>query len=218
MNKEKWARALDKEFIFHERNALRKNDNKWTDSSKKLLSGLGLDLKMEGKTILDAGCGSRLRTKELSDKNRIIGIDPLADKYKHLEFSDLSTVEYYSLGLEERVDHLSGIMDVALCLNVLDHCVNPRKVMKNVFDYLKPGGEFYLWTDLGHLDDIHEGNYSATHLEGMIVGAGFKVHRMTEGLDPYEFSTKNEPNDMRCGAPCAPGITCVCVYASKPDK
>jgi SAM-dependent methyltransferase len=218
MDKEKWMNALDREFTFHEKNKLRSDDEKWSEVSLKLLKGLGVDLAMESKTIIDAGCGSRLCTWALADRNNLVGIDPLIDRYIELPFSDLNTIEHYGVPLEEMVGSIEGTTDVVICLNVLDHCLDPARVLSNLYRYLKPGGEFYLWTDLGHLDDIHEGDYSKEQLRNMIEEAGFKINRMTEGIDPYDFAFTDEKNYRRCGAPCAPGVNCICVHARRPAR
>lgn len=208
MIKEKWDQAQSLEYKFHETDNLRKDDERWAGASRNLLLALGLDVEMTGKTILDLGCGSRLRTACLKEHNRVVGIDPLIDRYSDLEFSDVKSVEHYSVPAEEMVESLRGQVDHLVCLNVLDHCIEEEKVLDNVRAYLKPGGVFYLWTDIGHNDDMHESTMDADDIRFYLQKIGFAMDRYTVGVDVMKFSVRDVPDFKRCGQTCAPGRKC----------
>ena len=218
MDKNKWNNAKTLELEYHKNCEFRKNDLMWNSETKKLIEGLGIDLNISGKNILDIGCGSKLRTIHLIDKNMVIGIDPLAEEYKKLPFSNLNKIKVFSSKAEECVDELINKFDICLCLNVLDHCENPEIVIKRIYQYLKNNGLLYLWTDIGHNDSIHDGLMTVENLEKTIKSEGFIIKRMTSDIDPYNFSKTDVKDYYRCGTKCDEKVTCVVVYAEKQIK
>ena len=143
------------------------------------------------------------------------GIDPLADEFKKLPFSDLGKIRVFNAPAEKLLTELINQFDVCLCLNVLDHCHDPGAVIQNMYQYLRTPGLVYLWTDIGHGDAIHDADMTAQDVRRMVEETGFAVDRMTIGVDPYDFATQDKPNQMRCGVAVLEGVTCVVIKASK---
>ena len=93
--------------------------------------------------VLDAGCGSGGYSLELAKAYpylKITGYDikesnswntflPKNIRFQHQDLLQLSEKNYY---------------DLCLCIDVLEHIPGNRKVMKNIYRALKPGGYFYL--------------------------------------------------------------------------
>ena len=73
---------------------------------------------------------------------RKIGIEPLIEEYRalypHLELSD---VEYYPVPAEEAFDIPSGIADLVVCFNMLDHVISPTRVVAEMSRIAKPGAD-----------------------------------------------------------------------------
>lgn len=215
MDKQKWENGQALEFDYHKKCQFRANEKRWSEESLKLLTGLGIDPHLSGKTILDLGCGSKLRTKILVEKNTVIGTDPLANDYKTLPFSDLNLISVFNEKAETLIEELVGRFDICVCLNVLDHCVDQSTVIHRIAQYLKPQGVLYLWTDIGHTDNIHDGSTTSLDIEKMLLTCGFVIERMTVDIDPYDFVSQNTKNYKRCGASCQKNVSCVVVKAVK---
>lgn len=213
MDKEKWNKARAAEFEYHSRGGVRADKKRWLERSRLLFEGLGVDCRMSGKRILDIGSGPVLRTSIFVGRNQVVALDPLIHEYMGLPFCDVQSVEHYDLPAEELVPQLVNRFDIAFCLNVLDHCYQPRAVLKRAGEYLKRGGLFYLWTDIGSCDEIHEGDMTVAEISRWLTDAGFDILRLTEGVDPLRFVETDEPDYFRCGVRCAPGISCVVVKA-----
>ena len=94
--------------------------------------GFGKD-DFENRNILDIGAGSRLRAIYFN-KSNIYVIEPLADKYQQLPQSDFNKAKrVYSTPAETFIDELFEKMDFVMCINVLDHCFDPDKVITNAY-------------------------------------------------------------------------------------
>ncbi len=120
------------------------------DRSKFLLELVNyferIDLK--GKSVLDAACGpgglailaSKAGAKVTAvdiDSTRINIAKQIADKEK-------TKINFFKEDLNNRIFD-KGEFDIIFSINTLEH-INPRKLIKNLFYYLKPGGKIILKT------------------------------------------------------------------------
>jgi lipopolysaccharide biosynthesis glycosyltransferase len=138
------------ELDFHKRNDWRKNHKGFIDAAVALFREIGVDINsFNDKTVMDAGCGSKLRTSVLKGA-RLYGLDPLAESYmEEVPWCDLSLCEeVYSVGLETYLRQLNQRMDYIFCINVLDHTADWQKCINNLYCYLKPEGVLYLLLDI----------------------------------------------------------------------
>ena len=141
----------------------------------------------EDKFVLDVGAGSKLKSRYFN-KAKIIAIEPLADKFiDNLEWSDLNyAYKVYSKPAEYLIEDLKNKVDFALSINVLDHVYSPHISLKNIYEYLKKDGEFFLSVDL-HDKVSHIGHPIATSKEKikkMVIECGYKIVKEQIGL-PY---------------------------------
>ncbi len=92
-----------------------------------------------GKRILDIGAGSKLRSKFFFD-SEIIAIEPLADRFiETIDWCDLIDAKMvYSQPAEMFIPELVDTVDLAISINVLDHCFDFRKIVYNIAKYIKP--------------------------------------------------------------------------------
>ena len=127
--------------------------------------------------VLDLGAGSRLRSKFYKDAE-IIVIEPLADKYmKEIEWCDLKDASrVYSRPAEEMVEEIEGTVDFILCINVLDHTYDPRKILLNARRYLKPDGKMLLSVDCyWKSNKLHPVHFSRGKIDKMARETGFGI-------------------------------------------
>ena len=134
--------------------------------------------------VLDVGAGSRLRSKFFRGA-KIVVLDPLADRYlAELPWSDVRDAwEIYSEPAEDFCDKLEGRADLVMCLNMLDHCFDPVKVLSNFRRYARESGQVLLSTDLhAKADAMHPGHFDRHGLDEMAGKAGFSIERSYLGL------------------------------------
>ncbi|MBM3157604.1 MAG: class I SAM-dependent methyltransferase [Chloroflexi bacterium] len=157
------------------------------ENAKRLFSFFGYEPNsFVGKTILDVGAGSKLKTKYFVGA-RIFALEPLADRFlAELAWSDLGDAErVYSQPVEVQIGGLRQNVDFVVCINVLDHVYSPEKALHNIYSYLKPDGEFFLSVDLHNVTHVgHPIRLTKSFVKDMLEHAGFKIIREHESL-PY---------------------------------
>ncbi|MFX1282129.1 MAG: class I SAM-dependent methyltransferase [Promethearchaeota archaeon] len=111
-----------------------------------------LGKSFEAKTILEVGCGPygfltglSHFSKQFSNKNILIGIDPLLDIYKEFkvfEYATKDVIRFSALG--EILPFRNNSVDILICQNVIDHVSFPRKVLAEFRRVLKNGGNLLI--------------------------------------------------------------------------
>ncbi|MEM1097917.1 MAG: methyltransferase domain-containing protein [Planctomycetota bacterium] len=99
-----------------------------------------------GDALLDIGCGPTGIFTAIETEGRKVGLDPLIDEYRdHYPLSP--GVEFLKCG-GEQIDLPDASFEHVFCLNALDHCLEPQRVLEESFRVLKPGGQFTLAVDV----------------------------------------------------------------------
>ena len=154
------------ELSFHARNhSYRGNDTVWWSAVEADWLALGLDRRSwAGKTVLDVGAGSRLRTLWFEDVE-IIVVEPLADRFlAEVPFCDLDrATEVHAVPGETYVRDLAGRADVVVSINALDHGYDMAASVSNIRRYLKPDGIALLSFDLHDTVSDHMHPMVVTH-------------------------------------------------------
>lgn len=121
--------------------------------------GLVVPELLEGKRVLDLGCGSGRDVYALAQlvgpSGEVVGVDMTPEQLEtarshvawHMERFGYSTANVRFLqGFIEALDALgleAGSFDVIISNCVVNLSIDKPAVLKGVFDLLKPGGEFY---------------------------------------------------------------------------
>lgn len=135
------------ELRFHQTCASRADGSFRNESDSFLISNGFTKDCLAGKTVLDAGCGSVLRTKFFEDIY-LIGIDPLALEFSNLKWSDVFTAnKVYPQALETYIPELERLVDYTFSVNVLDHCFDFELCINNLVSYSAPKGKMFLSYD-----------------------------------------------------------------------
>ena len=90
--------------------------------------------------VLDAGAGD-CRYRSLFAGRRYVGIDSAVGK--GLRYGDLDV-----LGDLHILPFRDGTFDAALCMNVLEHVLQPESCLREIHRVLKPGGDVYVMVPL----------------------------------------------------------------------
>lgn len=93
--------------------------------------------EMEGKTILEFGCGSGVMGAYYAEKNTVIAIEPDAQV---LAENPYHNVEQICGDVKELEKFEDGSFDVILCHNVLEYAEERQDILKEFERLLKPDG------------------------------------------------------------------------------
>jgi len=120
----------------------------------KLLHSISkyIDTPLEGKYIMDAGCGPAGVFMVLKG-NYVTAIDPLLDKYKalqHFKPEKCTWVDFRNVAIEGIIEE--NKYDYIFCLNAINHVNDLERCYDNLVKALKPNG--YLVVSI----DAHRSN------------------------------------------------------------
>jgi ubiquinone biosynthesis O-methyltransferase len=99
----------------------------------------------QGAQVLDVGCGGGFMAEALAARGaHVTGIDPAAKAIAaavfHAKAQGLSI--HYVEGSGEALPVPDGSMDIAVCVDVLEHVADVELVLREIHRVLKPGGVF----------------------------------------------------------------------------
>ena len=107
-------------------------------------------VELEGKTLLDVGCGGGILAEALHDKGAIVtGIDaagPGIEIAKHHAKKNNKSIDYQESTAEDLIQKSTEKYDVVTCLEVLEHVPDPKLLVKTCINLLKPNGDLFLST------------------------------------------------------------------------
>ena len=105
---------------------------------------------LDGKTILDIGCGGGILAESMAGRGAAVtGID-LSDKALgvarlHLLESG-KTVSYRKASAEELASEYPARFDIVTCMEMLEHVPDPASIVSACAQLLKPGGHVFFAT------------------------------------------------------------------------
>lgn len=105
---------------------------------------------LDGKTVLDAGCGGGLLSEALAACGaRVTAIDmdaaSLAAARRHMQ-SGSFTIDYRQTTAEALAKQNPGRYDVVVCMELLEHVPQPASVVDACSRLVKPGGNLFFAT------------------------------------------------------------------------
>jgi 2-polyprenyl-3-methyl-5-hydroxy-6-metoxy-1,4-benzoquinol methylase len=109
------------------------------DQRRSILAWLG---PLEGRSILDAGCGVGAFSEVLAERNRVCGVD----------FSETALKYASARGLRAacadlaRLPFAPGTFDLVVCIGVLQLVADERAVLAELASMLAPGGTLVVQT------------------------------------------------------------------------
>lgn len=145
-----------------------------------------------GSRVMEIGAGIGNLSMQLArGASRYVATDidheHLARLYTRLRHR--ANTEIYECDLEhpEHFGTFEGVMDSAICLNVLEHVRDDLMGLRNIYSVLAPGGRAVVLVPegmsvYGTLDEVlgHYRRYSAAELRSKMEQTGFRVERILE--------------------------------------
>lgn len=99
-----------------------------------------------GDVLLDIGCGSGEILYSLSNKyNKLIGFD-VSERRINVAKSCCEglTTEFFIDEFDKSISLTHSSVDTAICLDVLDHMLDVRKALSNIYSVLKQNGQLII--------------------------------------------------------------------------
>lgn len=114
------------------------------------LSFIEKKVSLEGKKVLDVGCGGGILTEALARAGaQASGIDGAASVIdiarSHAKDAELA-IDYHCITVEEFAQTDPKTFDVITCMELLEHVPDPQSVIKSCRELLKPGGIIFFST------------------------------------------------------------------------
>jgi SAM-dependent methyltransferase len=148
---------------------------------------LGESAKHDDTTLLDVGCGSGDQLEALGNKypnahlagidRSRVGLGVTAKNFPNalLLTADLEASDAVPKQLREWASH-------AVCSEVLEHIEDPVAALRNLLDYLKPGGRLVITVPGGPKSAFdrsigHHRHYTAAQIRMDLQSAGYEVER-----------------------------------------
>ncbi len=135
---------------------------------------------LQGKQVLDVGCGGGILAESLSKAGAsVTGIDLSTKALKVAELHQLesgTTVRYRSISAEDLAKEESQSYDVVTCMEMLEHVPNPASVVQACANLCKPGGHIFFST-------LYRNPKSYLFA---IIGAEYILQLLPKGTHQYE--------------------------------
>ncbi len=137
-------------------------------------------VQLEGKRVLDVGCGGGILSESMAKRGAIVtaidmGKAPLSVARLHAMESDVD-IDYQQITVEELALEHPGSFDAVSCMEMLEHVPDPASVIRACKTLVKPGGSVFFSTI----------NRNPKSYLFAIVGAEYILKMLPRGTHEYE--------------------------------
>ena len=107
-------------------------------------------VSLEGKRVLDVGCGGGILSESMAEKGaQVTGIDLGEKALKVAQLHSLErgvAVDYRLIAAEVLAEQEAGAYDVVTCLEMLEHVPDPASIVSACAKLVRPGGHVFFST------------------------------------------------------------------------
>lgn len=152
---------------------------------KKLVDDYPVEKKEKIK-ILDIGCGPGNLINDLSNLGVIFGMDISLKALTLCREKNREKSVQLINGRADELPIITNSIDIAILLDVLEHAIDDRKVIKEIYRVLNPEGMVLLTVPAYHIlwgshDEIyqHYRRYRLNKIKQIVEEAGFIIKKLT---------------------------------------
>jgi len=144
------------------------------------LDWIGSQVPLEGRRVLDVGCGGGILSDSMARKGaEVLGIDLSGKALKvaqlHALEAGTTNVQYREVSAEALAAEQPGSFDVVTCMEMLEHVPDPASVVRSCAALAKPGGWVFFSTI----------NRNPKAFLFAIVGAEYVLNLLPRGTHEY---------------------------------
>ena len=135
---------------------------------------------LQGKRVLDVGCGGGILSESMSEKGAdVMGIDLGEKALKVAQLHRLESgvkVDYRLVSVEDLAQQMPESFDVVTCMEMLEHVPDPAAVVRACAALVKPGGTVFFSTI----------NRNPKAYLFAVIGAEYVLNLLPRGTHEYE--------------------------------
>ena len=135
---------------------------------------------LQGKRVLDVGCGGGILSESMAEKSaEITGIDLGEKALKVAQLHQLESgtqVDYRLISVEDLAVQQPASFDVVTCMEMLEHVPDPEAVVRACAQLVKPGGSVFFSTI----------NRNPKAYLFAVIGAEYLLKMLPKGTHEYE--------------------------------
>ena len=171
------------------------------------LQWIAAQVPLDGKNVLDIGCGGGILSESLAQANAsVTGIDlaenALETAREHGKKSGLA-IRYLAVSAEEFAKQEPEQYDVITCMELLEHVPDPGSIVNACSKLVKPGGHVFFATLNRNLKSLCYAIIGAEYIMRLLPKG---THRFEKFITPAELSRFVRAADMTVTA--ITGVSC----------
>ncbi|MCR4337194.1 MAG: class I SAM-dependent methyltransferase, partial [Candidatus Omnitrophica bacterium] len=158
----------------------KERSNWWFQGKRLVVHSLVKKFVGNYQSVLDIGCGTGATLQEFRAKGKdVYGTDVSEEAIRFSKKRGLENIYQFDFSQEELKEKK---FDLILCLDVLEHIVDDRKVLKNIKNSMHAGSYFLMTVPsfqfLWGADDVvlgHQRRYTKREIESLLREADFEL-------------------------------------------
>lgn len=150
---------------------------------------------LQGKRVLDVGCGGGILSESMSEQGaEVTGIDLGEKALKVAKLHQLESgvaVDYHLISVEDLAKEQAASFDVVTCMEMLEHVPDPEAIVRACARLVKPGGSVFFSTI----------NRNPKAYFFAVIGAEYLLNMLPKGTHEYQkFIKPSELSSWACHA------------------
>ncbi|MEM5528333.1 bifunctional 2-polyprenyl-6-hydroxyphenol methylase/3-demethylubiquinol 3-O-methyltransferase UbiG [Gammaproteobacteria bacterium AS21] len=154
-------------------------------------------VNLEGKTVIDVGCGGGILSESMVKHGAIVtGIDLGAAPLKVAKLHGLESglkVDYQKISAEDMAELHRASFDVVTCMEMLEHVPDPSSIVRACAKLVKPGGHVFFSTINRNPKSYVQAILGAEHVLKLVPKG---THEFKKFIKPSELTKWTRDNNL----------------------